>query len=269
MALVPHRERRNQLTAALNGAVTARQAGQLLGDLVSAAQRMNLNKGRSKNSFDAKLGPPRRPRKKQDKAIGRPLPNPGGFPAVSIPRGLGGAQVMRTTLQSILGLQNSTSNFFSGAWGLGSATQNANGLYALFGATFMPRFYQISQLYRQFVLHSITLEFVPYISSTNSGGVTIAVDPDPSVPIPASFNACIQHRVSCMSDLQSKCVIRYDPLKDLKKDPRYCTGGSTLNRDDDETLYGVFELVSNNTLASGATIGYVSFTVDVSFIGPC
>lgn len=261
MAIVPANQQRDVARALAIAGVNVRQ----LVDLASKVKALHL----PSRTVDMTETLNRRRKRKniqnKDRVQNQRSSNSTRDVGGSIPRGLAGNQSMRTTLRDLFSINNSGTGISSIVFSLGSATTTI-GYLGLFNNSYMPRFNAFCAMFRQFQLNTIKFEFVPYISSTNAGSVSIGIDPDPSATAPTTLAAPLRHKSSCLSDLQTKCSIVYNPLQDRKKDPRYTVG--VTGRDDDEGSYGLLEIYSQNSLATAQSIGYLVFTVDVTFLGP-
>lgn len=274
MALTTQNSRKDLRKAALQlGAAV--QGYQLVGGDLSNALS-NLNLGKTRNRADISLGMPKRRQNRtatRKRKGGNQNQNKLDLASASIPGGLAGSQRIRSTFKDLYALTNTIANGGSWGWSMGSVTTaSANGLFS--GGSYMPRAYQFSILYRQYLLHSVSCEFVPYASTSNSGSVAMGFDPDPSAGVSTALASPLRHRVSTLSDLTKRATITYRPAIDLKKTPKFTysdssgTGVQAGTRSDDEVSFGTLQVVTANSMASAAPIGYLVWTIDVTFMGP-
>lgn len=268
MALVPANEaQRNRLSRLAAGAVGQVAYNQLAKQLRSMATLS----GYPTTSYQNETVPSRRSRRRKNKQqsnnAGQRVRGGNAVMPASIPRGLAGSQSMRTTLRDIVVLLNGSTGQAGYSWGLGVQNSSASPpINGLFNPAWIPRGAVLAGLYREFRIFRVSVQFVPYVSTTNSGTVAIGVDPDPSVGLPTSLGAPARHKASVITDLTEKAIVTYNPAMDGKTGNRFTF--QATNRSDDEYSFGTVELFSNNSLANAASIGYVVFTVDVAFIGP-
>lgn len=253
-----------QVVQAVQAAKLGYQIGQQLGNQLG--KRANRRQGMIRSNFETKIGPPPAHTRKQRK------PDRNYGVSASIPGGLGTDQTLRTVFKDVITIGNvspsgGTAGVASYAWNLGVASTSSGGtINGLFSSSWMPRAATVSTIYRQLRLNRLTVQFVPYASTSNSGAVAIGVDPDPSVVAPTTVGGVLRHKSSTLCDLTMKGQITYMPMQDSKKDPRYTL--YQTGRTDDEMAFGVLQLYGQNTMASGGIIGYLAVTADITFIGP-
>lgn len=249
--------------SALQSVTAGRQLGDDLSSVLKKLKNLNVQPA-TRSKLQTKLGMPKYPQ--NQRARSRRGRGKGGKLGMSVPRGLGGDQAMTVTQKDVIALGTGAGSAGAGTsvWGLGFATSSLS-RDGLFNSTWMPRLAALAPSFRQFKLNWVQVDFVPYASSTVSGSVAIGFDPDPTQTYPTTLGQPLRHKVSCMSDLVAKCTLRYGPLMDGKKDPRFVAGAG---RTDDELLYGSLEIYTVNSLPASTPYGYIVVTANVTFIGP-
>lgn len=158
---------------------------------------------------------------------------------------------------------NNTVGNTSYAWCL-SAYTTTTGLGTLSLAA--PRFSSMCALYRQFRLLSITVEYVPAVSSTDKGMIALGIDPAPLSGLPSGYSSVVRHSVAKMFDIKATASLTYKPALDAKKDPRY-TNAMTGNSED-EYSFGVLQLFSQGNSVGAVGYGFLRFHFTVEFLGP-
>lgn len=131
----------------------------------------------------------------------------------------------------------------------------------------MGRLATMAALYRQFIIKSFTIEYVPAVGSTDKGMLAIGIDPAPLSGMPSGYNSIVRHAVSKMFDIKTNCALTYNPALDKKKDPRYCS--QQAGNSEDEYSFGVVQIfTSGNSLPANASLGFLRFHVSIDFLGP-
>lgn len=237
----------------------------LVNDFRSLIRSSGLNQGGGQHTRQ------RQQKQKKSKGQGQVASN-APPPRLSVPGGIGGSQYHRATYRDVLQFANPSSGATFLSYNLGFVpTSGTTNIFGLFTATTFPRVAAMSALYKEFVLNSITFQFVPYASTSIGGSVAFGIDPDPSAGLATSLAAVARHKVACISDLQDKCRIVYKPAMDGKRDPRYVLGNQSSGspvRSDDEVAFGTFQSFSANTAGASNPIGYFVMTADITFMGP-
>lgn len=274
MALSTNRRRGGALAAA-GAALSDQQVQRVATQVAQKVLSAGSWSGKTQPRFNQKLGPPNRPKKhsrKQNDTNGAVDSGVSGqHLGIHLPRGLAHSPEITVTARDIMTLSNGTSagQLFN-AYGMSFNTVSANGtsLYGILGGFGMPRLAAFSGLYREFKLISFSFEFVPSVSTSQSGSIAFGFDPDPYAGLPGSYSDPIRHTVSCMSDLQAKCKLVYRPLIDKKVGPKYISNASGT-RPVDQISYNTFQVCSANSLPASTTVGAMIITATVNFIGPC
>lgn len=171
------------------------------------------------------------------------------------------ADSVRVNLTDICTISNgTTAGVINFAYVIGAVSTLSN-LSSL--GSVMPRFYTMSQLYRQFRINRLVVKFVPNQPFTSGGSVGMGVDTSAVAGFPGGFGQIVHHNPSFLCDVKSAAQLTYIPSK---KDPRYTLLASGTT--EDELSYGQVQLYSSNTLPAGAPVGLLWFELDVTLIGP-
>lgn len=270
MSVTQRRARRAAINQALQMAGQVANARQTANTVVQGMKQLGFG-APGASSLSRKMGPPvpnppqnhfsgsgtrvnksRRPTKQERLA----------YTMVKSPTDL---QSVRIGLRDVSTVTNTATNACVAGFSLG-INQGGGTLLPL--SQFITRLQNYGAMYREFVINSLVVEFVPFQSSTAQGTVALAIDPDPDTGLPAinNFSALMRHKVSCMTDMVEKCTIIYRPSIDGKKDPRYT--GTAAGRSDDELNFGCYLISSTNSLSTGTSLGYCTYTVDITFYSP-
>lgn len=176
-------------------------------------------------------------------------------------RSLASDDSVRMRFRDVVGLTNSLLNKVETSYGLCITTDRTQ----IPLGSVVSRVGVVGALYRKFYLHSVAVRFVPYLSTTNSGSVAIGFDPDPSATTSINNGLVLRFKVSGMCDLMTPMSMTYYSQSEGFREPLYTTNTAATTEPD--ISFGLLNIVSYNTAASGATVGNLIFDVDVTFMG--
>lgn len=173
-------------------------------------------------------------------------------------------QSLHMTFNDVVTINTGVAGNLAYAWALATTT-TVSGIGTL--ATACPRMATMANLYRQFIVKQVTIEYVPAVASTDKGMVSMGYDPAPLSGIPSGYSSVVRHSVSKMFDIKTNVAATYRPSLDRKKDPRYTS--MAAGTDEDEYSFGVFQLFTiGNSVPATTNFGFLRFNVTVEFLGP-
>jgi len=175
------------------------------------------------------------------------------------------ADRMHVVQRDLVSMNNSTtSGVLSVGYTLGLATSlSTANVYSL--GSQVPRLVTMAGLYREFVLNSVELRWIPNQGYTAAGTVSMGIDPSPQAGAPSGMSSVIHHSCSKLFDLKAEQSIQWKPRVGAKTGYRYTT--ALTGTDEDGLSFGVAQIYSTNGFAAGANVGNLLITADITFIG--
>lgn len=278
--------RNNQLARRRNGGQLVRrdqtgpvaQLASLLfgpaGQVVRGAFQRRVNQDakapRSKTSFDRKYGPAN-PGKRVNNGPDSISPS---MPTVGLPGAvvLGSSRApvpVRMRLEGVQLVTNTAAGLCDNY--IRVALDDGNGATTGTLAGPVTRLATHRPIYRRYRIRRLEAQWLPSVSDSTDGVVAVCYDQDIRVGQLTTVNNTLLRPAHFMTPLRmTGGRLVWVPRQKVDQEERYCvsatSGGTT--RTVEELQYGTVAYVSNNSLASGATIGYIRFIVDVEFFDP-
>lgn len=152
----------------------------------------------------------------------------------------------------------------TGAFTLSGNFDTATDLGAINPASF-PRLAAYAPIYEYFIMHKITYLFQSNMPTTVQGAVVMAIDYDPTDPVPANTAGMMRNISSTMANIYSDATL--EGLKSLSRLPRYQTDAPAA-----ETLQSVqgtlYVAVEGFSVTAATAVGYIIAQYDVEFFTP-
>jgi len=132
-------------------------------------------------------------------------------------------------------------------------------------ATWLPRAYTISGVFRFFKVNSLKLTYQPYCASTASGYIAIGVDPDPSAVAPGGLGNVIRHNPSNAGDIKDVHTIMWTP-DDNTEALDHLTNGGAVVTSPEHICQASIQIYASTSLSS-VPAGLLFYEVDIEFFG--
>lgn len=125
-------------------------------------------------------------------------------------------------------------------------------------------------LFRYFRIHQLKVTFIPQLGDASSGTVGVCVDADPMYGGLTTVTDATTKEFGLITNVRKSATLVWKPHGPREKMEKFCEGAVnsgtyTIVRDYESLLYGSVAIRSSNGEASGVTVGYVMFEVDISF----
>jgi len=133
---------------------------------------------------------------------------------------------------------------------------------------FVTQWAALTNLYREFRITKITVDWVPRVGSTAAGEVAVAIDRDPRSGL-APQGTVIKRNPFFQTDIKNPACLEWTPIDSKDSEWRY-TLLSTLGgtRPEENLSFGALLIASNNDLPNGAIIGDLFLNVWAEFAVP-
>ncbi len=132
-------------------------------------------------------------------------------------------------------------------------------------SAFLTQWTALSNLYREFRITKITVDWVPRVGSTAAGEVAVAIDRDPRAGL-TNQATIVRRNPFFQTDIKVPACLEWTPVDSKDREWRYTN--NTGPRPEEVISFGVLLLASNNDLANAAGIGDLFINAWAEFAVP-
>lgn len=186
-----------------------------------------------------------------------------------VPRPMGFGATNAIALRGVLALGNTGANVLSYQipFAINSTIATSSSAQTL-GSVFGTALTNWVAIYRQWRPIKAIVRYVTGAPNTLSGNVMIGVDPDPLAGLAGSYQNVIRHTASLNSPVFANGATTWTPISHRDREDKFTTS-ATSNRTESELSFGTIQIYSQNSAASGTTLGVLEVDVWVVFSDPC
>lgn len=258
MSVVVRNDRDAQLRAALVASginLSLKAARQLL-------QRAATGGGSTASPTPTiRVQPLQRPKRKSAK------PSRPSIPSSRIPRGLsnGLGNTCPVHLRGIYSVVNTSAGLANLAFTLGCTVSSSQTIGSFSQYVMGNNVAAYASMYREWKLLRLTCKYLPAVNNTAAGQVAMGIDPEVMAGTPGGFGAVVRHRCNLFDALWNDASFTWSPSTSRDREEKFT---SSTTHSEGELSFGVLQIYSSNSLASGAAVGSLLMDVDVLFTNP-
>lgn len=182
-----------------------------------------------------------------------------------VPRGISSyVDKITTCFRASPAISNTLANQGTYALAIG-VTSNFTGVQLGPISQYLTQWVALGNLYREFRLVKLTVDFVPRVASTVSGEIAIAIDRDPQAGL-STQAVVVRRNPFLQTDLKVPACLEWTPVDAKDKEWKYTSIGAA--RSEEFLSFGKLLIATNNSLAVAEIVGDLFINAWAEFAVP-